>query len=950
MSARWICVTLAAIAVLLEATGAAAVDFGAPRYVLNGQSAPPASLSHVGLTLLASGDGPQVAILDRPGSFLLDLRSAENVELAVPVRSIKAGCVVEAEVRLLAGHEAEVSLAAADADSWRMVQGNELLKLRLPLEHDGVLRIKSRAKSADATLRWTNLHLVAGDQAIELPIAVPSCELGQGAPPVLPAMRPAIEQALIQWDWRMQDGIGTPNEPSTYAAAIQRTFQRGDSLIADLRAAKGALAEQAAAWQQLKEQFKSLSGVADADPRWEDLWQRVHTARRGIALANPQLGQCPIALVKQVPSMFSHQLTQYYGSCARPGGGVFILEKPGESMQCRQVAAELPLGSYQHLDVSYDGSHLLFAYVKTDSTPPDREKYLDRTYHLYEVAADGSGLKQLTSGPYDDFAPRYLPDGKLVFTSTRRGGYHRCGRGPCAVYTLALAERDGSNPRTISFHETQEWDPSVLSDGRVIYTRWDYVDRNAVFYQQLWSVRPDGSDVRIFYGNNTLNPVGIWEAKSIPGSQRIMATAGAHHAMTAGSIILVDPTCGVDGPGPITRLTPDALFPESEAPVYLSPKGQWHSPIGVKKPLVVPVEAKRWPGHCYRAAWPLSETYFLAAYSFDRLIGEPTWNRPNMFGLYLVDRFGNKELLYRDLNISTIWAMPLAARPKPAALPSLVQSSPKKAEGAFFLHNVYESWPPLAAGSVKRLRIVQVLPKSTPHANTPPVGAAFASPGKQVLGTVPVEEDGSAYFRAPSGVALSFQALDGSGQALQIMRSITYLQPGETSSCVGCHEHRMTAPAQRRSPLAMSRDPSPITPGPDGSNPLSYPILIQPVLDKACVSCHRRDKAEGKVILTGEPQGQYTASYNALVSRVHYSAWGLPDNSEPATMPGRFGAMNSPLMQLLRKGHAGVTLSSDDLERLVTWIDANALFYGTFNPADQARQLRGQRIAGPDIQ
>jgi cytochrome c553 len=517
------------------------------------------------------------------------------------------------------------------------------------------------------------------------------------------------------------------------------------------------------------------------------------------------------------------------------------------------------------------------------------------------------------------------------------------------VYTLALADGDGSNPHTISYHETQEWDPSVLCDGRVVYTRWDYVDRNAVFYQQLWSVRPDGSDVRIFYGNNTLNPVGIWEAKAVPGSGRIMATAAAHHAMTGGSIILIDPTCGVDGPEPITRLTPDALFPESEAPLYQTPTSNWHSPIGVKQPLEVPVEAKRWPGHCYRAGYPFSEDYFLAAYSFDRLIGEPTFNRPNMFGLYLVDRFGNKELLYRDLNISTIWAMPLVARPKPVELPSLVQS--EKSEGTFFLQNVYDSWPSLEAGTVKRLRIVQVLPKSTPHANTPPVGAANASPGKQVLGTVPVEEDGSAYFRAPAGVALAFQALDDNGQAVQVMRSVTYLQPGETSSCIGCHEHRMTAPAQKHTPLAMSRDPSSITPGPDGSNPLCYPLLVQPVLDKACASCHNHEKAEGKVVLTGEPEGQYTVSYNALIKRVRYSSWsGVVENGEPATMPGRFGAINSPLMQLLRAGHANVTLSPEDLDRLVTWMDANALFYGTFNPEDQARQRRGERIAGPDIQ
>ena len=131
---------------------------------------------------------------------------------------------------------------------------------------------------------------------------------------------------------------------------------------------------------------------------------------------------------------------------------------------------------------------------------------------------DGSNLHQLTDDPYDDFAPRYLPNGKLLFLSTRRGGYHRCGAGPCPVYTLATADADGSHAHSISYHETHEWDPAVLNDGRIVYTRWDYVDRNAVHYQQLWACRPDGSHVTAFYGNNTLNPVGVWEARPVPGS------------------------------------------------------------------------------------------------------------------------------------------------------------------------------------------------------------------------------------------------------------------------------------------------------------------------------------------------------------------------------------------------------------------------------------------------
>ena len=186
------------------------------------------------------------------------------------------------------------------------------------------------------------------------------------------------------------------------------------------------------------------------------------------------------------------------------------------------------------------------------------------------------------------------------------------------------------------------------------------------------------------------------------------------------------------------------------------------------------------------------------------------------------------------------------------------------------------------------------------------------------------------------------------------MRSVTYLQPGEVAACVGCHEHRMTAPPPGPRAAALDRAPSVIRPGPDGSRPLSYPILVQPVLDRKCVSCHRREDPQGNVILTGEPQGRYTASYNAMAPRVPFPQWTGGDfrkaSSEPLSMPGFFGARGSPIMRELLKGHRDVALEPDDVERLATWMDANALFYGTFDPAGQARQQRGGRIDGPALQ
>ncbi|MFW6161559.1 MAG: hypothetical protein ACODAJ_02250, partial [Planctomycetota bacterium] len=194
------------------------------------------------------------------------------------------------------------------------------------------------------------------------------------------------------------------------------------------------------------------------------------------------------------------------------------------------------------------------------------------------------------------------------------------------------------------------------------------------------------------------------------------------------------------------------------------------------------------------------------------------------------------------------------------------------------------------------------------------------------------------------------------GMAVQVMRSIVYLQPGETAACVGCHERRSTAPPGRPTAQALFRPPSAIEPGPDGSKPLSYPLLVQPVLDRHCVRCHSGPKPKKGIVLTGEPEGAFSRSYNALAPRVSWSAWGgrggdfREVNCEPLARPGFFGARGSPLMRMLLDGHNKVELSRGDIERLATWMDANALFYGTFDRADQRRQQRGERIRGPALE
>ncbi len=862
---------------------------------------------------------------------------------------------------LESGDELRLALAPEAAERRLSFQAEPLspMEPRCRIETNSLV---IKAVSGSGAIRLTHFAFPDGPASF-----VPARRPFSRAPVTCSAdLKPAIAEALIEWDWRMQDGIQTPREPRTYLQAIEKLARQTDALLHERRAAATLSPADESAWQKLCVQPLPLeTDVSAGEARWLDF----HRLRRQIVLANPAFKLSSLFFVKHVPSVMSHQLTQVYGYCARPGGGLFVLTEPGVDMRTRNITpATLPPGNFMTPELSGDARSVLFAYCPVKEAPASWD-FNDQTrhlrYHIHELSLESGSVRALTAGDTDNFSPVVLPGLDVLYVSSRRGGYHRCGRGPCFVYTLARMRADGRDARSISFHETHEWDPSLLNDGRVIYTRWDYVDRNAVHYEQLWSAFPDGGNARIYYGNNTWNPTGIWEARAVPGSSRVMATAAPHHGMSAGSVILVDVSRGVDGQAPLARLTPDVRFPESESPLAFgpSPAGYdfdtpvtqyWRAPLAEPwRKETLPEEEKRWPGHCYKSPWPLSEEFFIVSYSFDQLVGEPGPNLPNMFGLYFADAFGNKELVYRDPAISSLWARPLAKRSVPVELVSRTSlpagiTGQSAETGTFFLRNVAESWPALPGGMpITHLRVIQVLLKTTPNADSPRVGAAFAAPGKQVLGTVPVEPDGSALFQVPARTPVLFQALDAHGRAVQTMRSLVYLQPGELQSCTGCHDHRMKAPQPGAAALALRREASKIKPGPDGSRPFSYPRLVQPVLDRHCVSCHD-GKEPKRPILTGEPEGDFTKSYNALVSRVSFAAWNRPQqNFEPLTEPLRFGAAGSPLMKMLDQGHGNVALSPEDEQRLHTWMDANALFYGTFDVNEQKKQLLGQVIEGP---
>lgn len=981
-----------------------AQDASAPKVVvsINGEERAPSFGTIAGSWFYHDGaEGAQALLLGFPKAgveqapnyrIVADLTSESFVQVSIPKEFVENAVFVNCMSKNLGDVPCRVSWSRPNAAPFDAKIDEGCVETNFAREDAGlVLTIAAPALKAGQTCAVEISDFQYRTAPISAPFSLDPKRKPQSLDPIetSPDFRPALANALVEWDWKMQDGIGVEREPNTYAQALEQRLPQGRALIEDLQttlddgsyekllpydeniaanfeALESKLVEYDQKWSEFEKRFDAIKASND-ERAAEALWREVREYKREILLNAPYFRLQSLVFLKYAPSIMSHQLTQVYGYTARPGGGIFRLDEPGKSMKTRDITPKnLPLGSYMTPEVSYDGKDLYFAYCETPTTPktwrdPD---VMARRFHLYKTTLDGGDAKKLTDGDYDDFAPILLPDGDLVFCSTRRGGFHRCGGGPCYVYTLARCKGDGSDARPISFHETNEWFPTLMHDGRVLYTRWDYVDRDAVYYQQLWSTRQDGTDVRIYYGNNTLNPPGMWEPKSIPGSEKAMAIGGPHHGMSAGSVVLLDVSKDVDGSAPVERLTPDVLYPEGETPLPYAPllpdlldfdtpaPNGWQATREAER-ATGGREQARWPVHCFKSPYPLAEKYFVASYSYDRLTGEAGANLPNQFGIYYCDGFGNRELIYRDPNISSVWAIPARPRPLPPVVASILDEERSKGDnptGTFFLQNVYESWPTEIPAKIKSLRIVQVLPKTTPNANSPMVGAANASPGKQVLGTVPVEEDGSAFFEAPAKTPILFQALDENGRTVQGMRSLVYLQPGETAGCVGCHENRMGTATTVKT-IASTKKPATIQPGPDGSKPLSYPILVQPVLDAKCVSCHNAEKTEGGVNLTGEIDGAYTKSYNALVGLANYTAWGLPEgNYEPRTEPNRFWSRTSKLTKLLEDGHADVKLNAEEWERLNTWQDANALFYGTFKVEDQARQQRGERIEGPELE
>ncbi len=786
--------------------------------------------------------------------------------------------------------------------------------------------LQAEGDAATYQPEWIDLMLEAGRRIAFRPVVHEAV-----APYVRPETPPTRDlspeeaRQVLERDWLHQaDGHPTPER-------IRQEIVWARQMADRITAAHPGQVDFTAELAQLVELEKQAEKLTHED---RALYFQVREVKRRIQFRNPVLTLDKLVLVDgpfPQGSEWPHETRHRLGYMAVPGGRLLVLEGLRPDGHLRQLMPQAPLhGSFWRPDVSWDGQKVLFCFK------PHNEK----SFHLYEIRSDGTGLRQLTDGPYDDLDPIYLQDEQhIVFSTTRGHTYVRC-MPPTNAFVLARCDRDGKNIYLISQNNEPDYTPSLMHDGRIIYTRWEYTDKPLWRAQGLWTVNPDGTQVQTVWGNQSVWPDLLKDARSIPGSRRVMFTGSAHHNWFSGSIGMINPEKGFNFPAGLTKVTADMPWPEAG-----------NGPVD-------PIESPRYHASgryvAYYSPYPLSEQDFLVSA-----------NRGDKFVLYWMDVDGNRELIYEGV-YNIFHAMPLAPRAKPPVIADRVawpsrEERDRPQEGVIYSANVYDGSPRELEGKARFLRILNIEYKTytywhrRPYISTGPVISAVQSEGvKRILGTVPIEQDGSVSFYAPSGLPLHFQLLDGQGRALHTMRSFVGVMPGEMRGCLGCHEsHSRTPPLWTG--VAVRREPSRIVPPPWGEESISYSRFVQPVLDQYCGKCHQGDGEARKYLdLTVRPGFlHFTEPYLTLIGR---PSWGQP-YEPPQNPPPGWGiadmimveaynqrdpvgyrtpppmtklSYKSRLVDICSSGqHYDVRVDPLSLQRIIAWVDAMCPFLGS---------------------
>ena len=709
-------------------------------------------------------------------------------------------------------------------------------------------------------------------------------------------------------------------------ARLRKMLAHVVELIDDFRCMAGVapdyLANEREEAARATASVETLLAEAETKAKWERFYQLylgAYRLKNRVALGNPLIapsagsgrGFHSLLLAKRPTYNTSHIYTIYYDGSGRykAASGIFTLSpvRPDGELTC--LTADLKTdGIYRDPDLSWNARRMLFSYKPA---PPD-------PYLIYECDIDGRNRRQLTNTEYDDVDPCYMPDGRIAFISTRCERVVLC-HNAFTVSVLYTMDADGGNVRCISTNTINDFTPSVLADGQLAVSQWRYVDKHVGNNQSLWRSNPDGTRM-VHVSGAHFGPVTFWGARQVPGSRLVACILGPHMPYAVGPVSLVDPTFTHSSPAVYTNLTPE-IPPPSHA--------SWQ---------------RRESGY-YADVFPLSEDYFLVSYCYG-----PDERDATGYGLYLLDRWNNRDLVYRDPELSAFEAFPVRPRSRPTIVAPRgegVVAAPNHADpaktqwGSFYCLDVYNGLTGISRGEVKYLRIIEELPKPVSSRTR---GHGLQNPAisyngqfalKRLWGTVPVEADGSAHFKAPANRMIYFSALDENLMEIQRMRTFTTVAPGGQYGCAGCHEQKSSA-AIARDVLAVHRPPSEIIPPPHGGvhSPDFYHD-VQPVLTKHCVKCHSGPKPEGGNDFSPEFTNVFNVAYETLCGKGLVSYVNIYQVSTLVTRPPKYyGSQASRLVEALCSSHTDrVELAPEDFRRIVTWIDCNAPYYGTYTYA-----------------
>jgi hypothetical protein len=752
----------------------------------------------------------------------------------------------------------------------------------------------------------------------------------------------------------MTDLVGGGSYPT------ERFIRQGYALANDL-AQSGV--DVSAARAELKELERLLSEIPAGAPESarEQNYLDVRRVVRRLAFANPLLNFDSLLFVKRfTQETYPDVCLNHMPWVSRQGGDVCVLQNPfsaaGEGQSVTSILnGALGPGHVHGMDLEWDGERIVFGYARTRSAEPppgwnDRAanfhlRRSEEPTRLFEITRGGRNLRQLTFGEWSDLDPTYAPNGDIAFVSERCAFSLQCNEydkdeTSCNLYIM---RPDGSGVRRLSVNKDGDYLPHTLDDGTIGYTRWEYHERSFAFIQSLWFIRPDGTGADVIFGQHLQDPWALEDVRSIPGSRKLVAVAAGHHTLAIGPLLVIDPTQGMNDAKGIAIVTPNVKPTEGGMSGFPVPEGGVTDTCGL-----------------YSTPWALSEKYFLAAYTYSN-----TETDAKGYALYLVDVFGNKELIYRDAEISCFIPIPLRPRPRPplvhggfdehASQPAVEDAPPRPA--TCVISDIALGCEGIDPATIRYVRVAE--PIGWPYDNVhgghryvedhqchQPSGEPNLFDNwtpVRILGDVPVESDGSACFQVPPDTAVYFQLLDADRREIRRMRSFISFQPSEQRACAGCHETRNTAPRPNPAPpVAASRTPSAYLPVPWGDAPVHFLRDIQPVFTRHCVQCHSGLKPKGGLDFspgltsfdTAVPGYGYNRAFVTLLDAKNGLVSRSPAREQDAavTLPFAYGTHKSKLSRVLdSEAHAKrVKLTADERLRLDAWMDSNAVYHDRF--------------------